>query len=540
MLTVGIYGIHNHGHIESSIENTHDHGISVIQKGKVLSMTQLERYTGEKHDNRLHEYIPELLLKINPQSEEMQIISANSFHGSEMSSLDGSFSIRPKIRPRIKDILTPSLCVYNDFQIPAWTICHEFAHIASCLPFVGEFQENSLLIHIDGGAYDSSSSVWHYESGTPRFLHSSWRDLKDMTNNFNSNPLIQAILGLNIDDHLSMPGKLMGYASHGIYSKEIYAWLIDNNWFLSYSGDSKSLLDEVNKFFRTNISKFDTRNELFMDIAATIQYSFEDSVVRYLRSWRNKTGADHLYYSGGAGLNILTNKRIELECGFKSVFIPPCTSDGGLALGAAAWKEYLDNGKLSLHSPYLDSLGAPNIKKPLISPKNVAGLIAKGKIIGLCIGAGEVGPRALTHRSIIARPDNYELKRYVSEVIKQREWYRPLAPVILLEVASKVLQENFLKSHLPKYMLGSFTVKPEYQNAFSGVIHADGTIRAQIIYPEDPQTEYIESILKELIKEFNILGLIQTSFNGKGEPLVQTIRHAENVGKRIGLDMVVS
>ena len=429
--------------------------------------------------------------------------------------------------------------MYDSDLIPAWTICHEFAHIAACLPFVGEFKENSLLVHIDGGAYDSASSVWQYESGSPDYLHSSWDDLKDMANNFNSSPLMQAILGLKKEDHLSMPGKLMGYASYGMSSDKIHDWLIDNNWFLSYSGDPESLLKEINLNFNTDFSNFDQHEKLFMDIAATIQSSFEDSVVNYLSSWREKTGSENLYYSGGAGLNILTNRRIETECGFKSVFIPPCTSEGGLALGAAAWKEYLDNGKLCLHSPYLDTFRSPENKTPSISPENAAKLISEGKIIGVCLGGGEAGPRALCHRSILARPDNIELRRHVSEVIKKREWYRPLAPVILSDVASMVLKEDFSQSFLPKYMLGSFTVKPEYQAAFSGVIHSDGTIRAQVVSPDDPQTDFIVSVLKELADKYNILGLIQTSFNSKGMPLVQTSNEAVEIGKKIGLDTVI-
>lgn len=540
MLTVGIYGIPDDGQKVSPDGNTHDHGVSVIKDGKVLSMTQLERYTQRKHDNRLPLYLPELLSKLIPKTEKMQIISANSFLDSKLVSADGTFSLIPETKPKIADILTPSVCLYDGKRIPAWTICHEFGHIAACLPFVGEFKENSLLVHIDGGAYDSASSVWQYESGSPNYLHSSWDDLKDMANNFNSSPLMQAILGLNKEDHLSMPGKLMGYASYGNSSDSIRDWLIDNNWFLSYSGDSDGILKEINLKYNKNFKDFDQHEQLFMDIAATIQSSFEDSVVNYLCSWRDKTGSENLYYSGGAGLNILTNQRIELECGFKSIFIPPCTSDGGLALGAAAWKEYVDNGKLSLHSPYLDTLQAPVDKNPLISPEYAAKLISEGKTLGLCLGGGEVGPRALCHRSILARPDNIELRRHVSEIIKKREWYRPLAPVILSDVASMIIKEDFSRSSLPKYMLGSFTVKPEYHTAFSGVIHADETIRAQIVYSNDPHTDFIVSLLKELVAKYNILGLIQTSFNSKGMPLVQTSSEALEVGEIIGLDVVIT
>ena len=87
---------------------------------------------------------------------------------------------------------------------------------ASCLPFIGSFEENSLLIHIDGGATDSASSAWIWESGKPTMIRASWDDLKDVVNNYNVNPLAQSILGLTMEDHLSMPGKLMEHLRYTV------------------------------------------------------------------------------------------------------------------------------------------------------------------------------------------------------------------------------------------------------------------------------------------------------------------------------------
>lgn len=396
------------------------------------------------------------------------------------------------------------------------------------------------MVHIDGGAYDSSSSVWFYDGDHVQCLHYDWNELKDYANNFNANPLVMAILGLGPKDHLSMPGKLMGYSSYGKPDDGIKDWLIQNHWFLDFKGNGKELLQAVNKEFNTSLKKWDAHEHICKDIAATIQAAFEDKVIEYMGKWAKATGAKSLYYSGGSALNIIANSRLEKAGIFEKVFIPPSVTDCGLALGAAAWLEYLDNGRVEKHSPFLDKFDVPSYSHGIqFDVGKVAEMLNEGKILGICIGAGEIGPRALGHRSIIARADDVELRKRISEVIKRREWYRPIAPVMMVEVAKKVLEESVEKNTLSRYMLGVYHVKPEYRDSLAGVIHADGTLRAQVVSSDDVENKLLYCILNRVFTKYGMTGLINTSFNKSGNPIIHYIEDVRDLATEMRLDRVI-
>ena len=526
---IGIYGIPDDGSRYSPLGNTHDHGVASVTERR-CEILELERYTRKKHDNGLPARIMEVLRLLSRADDELAVTSVSSFLGSGFDSEDKRFSIRP-VSMSVSDITKRTDCIIDGRNVEGSVMCQEFAHIASCLPFVGSFEENSMLVHIDGGATDSASSTWVGESARPRLIRASWEDLKDVVNNYNVNPLAQAILGLTMEDHLSMPGKLMGYASYGRANPELECWLKSNRWFLNTT-DKDELLCEVNSFFGSDIRSFDNRRQEFMDIAYAIQHGFEEAILGYLAEMKEKTGTEHLYYAGGAALNIDANSRIRKESGFRSLFIPPCTNDSGLCLGAAAWSYYCENGSVPLQGPYL-GLDCPDVRD---SVSGLAEELARGEVIGLVTGRSETGPRALGHRSILARADNVELRRKVSEAMKQREWYRPVAPVMLESVAESMLTDYSKDDRLVEYMLGTYHVRAEYLDKFSGVVHTNGTVRALVMKDEN---EPLFGILTELLSRYGIVALILTSFNVRGEPIVETVQDAENSGKALGLDRVV-
>ena len=273
-----------------------------------------------------------------------------------------------------------------------------------------------------------------------------------------------------------------------------------------------------------------------------MQLDFEKTVLDFLAEWKERTGAKRLYYSGGAALNIHANARIERELGFEQVFVPPNPGDCGLALGAAALLE--SQGKLCLQqsTPFLvsSSQREKSHAMPMVRfhVEQVAKLIANGKVVGTCLGAGETGPRALGHRSILARPDDPGLRMRISEVMKQREWYRPVAPMMLLEIARQVLENYPINSNLSQFMLGAWQLKSEYHPNFSGVVHADGTVRAQTVSSHWVELEPIRALLHALRQEYGLMGIINTSFNKRGEPIVQTKENAITTARALGLDAV--
>ena len=235
----------------------------------------------------------------------------------------------------------------------------------------------------------------------------------------------------------------------------------------------------------------------------------------------------------------MANTRIIESNLFKNVFIPPCTEDSGLALGAAAFAEWKKHGTVKTHSPYLNNWGIENYKTNDSSEtiRKVAELLAAGKIIGVCNGFGEAGPRALGNRSILARADSKKLARKISMEKKGREWYRPLAPVAL-EKNTRYFTGLDEIHPLSKFMLIDFSVLADRKKELAGAVHADGTARFQTIFKKQ-QNPFLFDLLNLLDEKHNIKALINTSFNGKGEPIVHTEEDALAAAQNMKLDGVV-
>jgi carbamoyltransferase len=542
VITIGLYGIRDttHGRLPTY---SHDHGLAVMRDGRVLTVVSLERWTGRKHDNRLEAFLPELLAELDLQ-DDVRFVSANGFVGDALVSTDGNFRLEPRGVVPIDATLVPARVSWypdglNRRAADGWAICHELAHVASLLPFVGRFEPNSLLVHIDGGASDSASSFWHWDGQAARLLSATWDQLKTPVNNFNVNPLVRAILGFRSEEHLAIPGKLMGYAGHGAPDTRILAWLEAHRFFLDGPEAPEALLASFNETFGTCWDRFDPREQTWRDVGATIQAHFEREVSRAILEWQRQTRARHLYYAGGAALNIPTNVLLERSGAFESVHIPPCTNDTGLALGAAAWLEYRERGEIESHGPFLGALGTSSRTPELADLDEVIHRLAAGQVIGVCNGAAEIGPRALGHRSILARADRLDVRRRVSEELKRREWYRPVAPVLLDHVAERVFGTDVAHSHLARFMLGAYRVRPEWCTRFAGVVHEDGTLRPQIVAAADLDQSWLVGLLDLAWREHGLPGLINTSFNGPGEPIVHRPDDALSVARRLGLDGVV-
>lgn len=526
MLTVGLYGIAD----ESARDRpavTHDHSLAVMRDGRVLDVTPLERVTRRKHDNRLGLHIA-ALLSAHSECGPVRFVSVNSFAGDQLASADGLFQIAPRAPVAISAAPVPAHVRWGRRSgaddVEGWVLCHEFAHLGSVLPFVGRFEAKSLLVHIDGGASASACSAWWWDGNEARLVEASWDLLKVPLNNFNVGPLGRLALGLGPDDHLAMPGKLMGLAGCGHVDTRLRSWLAEHRFFLGRDDD------EV----RTVLLARFGGSVPWADLAATIQFDFEDRIKAQILTWQRRTGARTLYYAGGAALNIPTNAALECSGRFDAVHVPPCANDTGLALGAAAWIEYRERGHVERHDAFLVNA---DLREPTLDALDeIAARLASGAVLGVCHGRAEVGPRALGHRSIMARPDDVSLRRRVSEHIKRREPYRPVAPVLLPALALRAFGADVARSQLAPYMLGAWPLRADWVQHFRGVVHDDGSLRAQVVGPADT---FLTGLLQRLWLSHGVAGLINTSFNGPGEPLVHTRADALACAARLGLDGVV-
>ena len=165
-------------------------------------------------------------------------------------------------------------------------------------------------------------------------------------------------------------------------------------------------------------------------------------------------------------------------------------------------------------------------------------MIFDGKVIGVVRGRFEWGPRALGGRSILADPRSKKMKDRVNAKIKFREAFRPFAPVTLYDKA--LLYYELEKSDLIKpleYMIAVVKVREKYRKNLGAITHVDGTARPQLIRRE------VNPFYYDLVKEFGnrsgIYTLLNTSFNLKGEPIVNTSLDAYKTFQKSGIDALV-
>lgn len=535
--TLAIYGIQDR--IDSDFPTyVHDHSICLMRNGRVEKMLQLERKTRNKRDNKLYLSIYELLKEQKLISiDDYDVVFVDNVVGRSFINKQGNIRFEAPLVSTISDTIEKGRCWWFEKEIDGYAINHELAHISSCLPFYGDFKENSLVVHFDGGASLSNFSTWRFINGKLSIINYSW-DLKYLSTLYNANALVFGIIGAKRYDQNSVPGKMMGMASFGSYSIEIECWLRKNDFFEDCWKSKRLFYEKANESFGWKNNRLDQRDPFLHDILATMQYIFTRDFFSKISELQNIYNADYLYYSGGSALNIVTNNKLVESNLFKQVFIPPCAEDSGLALGAAAYVETLKHGKLEYHSPYINNWGIENYQSDFSNDDicDIASALMSGQILGVCNGFGEIGPRALGNRSIIALANSKDLADKVSIEKKGREWYRPIAP-IMLERNLKYFT-GIGTSLLATYMLRDFDVLQDKRKEIEGVVHVNGSSRIQTVSSEK-ENPFVYLLLDYLEKEYGVKALINTSFNKRGEPIVHSEADAIASAKNLSLDGVI-
>ncbi|MFA9389251.1 MAG: carbamoyltransferase C-terminal domain-containing protein [Prolixibacteraceae bacterium] len=534
--TLGIYGIQDHFETDFP-QKVHDHNLALFNQGHVEKFLQLERVTRIRRDNKLHQQLTDLMKESRWVDAEMDVVFVDNMVGRSFISANGQIRFEaPLVKRLAKDWEEGRLWWFNR-EMKAYTLNHELAHIFSCLPFFGDFKENSLLIHFDGGASLSNFSAWIYRMGKIIPVEHHW-EMKHLTALYNANALSFGIMEAKIQDQNTVPNKLMGFAALGSYNENIEFWLRQNNWFEDAWGKRSIFFERAKADFNVELNSFDQHTTFLQDVVATIQEVFMRETLMKIDDVNTLSNCKNLYYTGGAALNIQTNSALIESNLFDHIYIPPCTEDSGLALGAAAYGEWKKDHSITRHSPFLNNWGL-NTQETLYSNETiheVAKLLTMGKVLGICNGYAEAGPRALGNRSILALPTK-ALARKVSTDHKKREWYHPSAPV-MLEKNTKYFTGLKTIHPLSQFMLLDFQVIPEKQNEIEGVIHANGTARIQTIFKKEEQA-FLFDLLKLLDEQFNIKALINSSFKEQGQALVHTSEEALFWADKMGLDALV-
>ena len=285
---------------------------------------------------------------------------------------------------------------------------------------------------------------------------------------------------------------MMGMAAYGDW-KKYYREV--NEYFPSYSNQKYN--------FHTGIYDWgmDISEQDKFDIAASVQMVYQQRLNDFMHMAYSITGKKNLVFMGGCALNSSANTLLWNI--FDMIWIMPNPGDAGSSLGAAA---ALYGKHINWKDPYLGyDLGG---KYPI---QEIVDGILKDGIVAVATGRAEYGPRALGNRSILADPRDPDIKDKVN-TIKQRELFRPFAPIVLAEHAHKWFDMDFESPYM------QYTVKCLQPEKIPSVVHADGTSRVQTVTKDQHYGLY--RVLNKFYLQTGVPVLLNTSLNIKGQPLL--------------------
>ena len=572
----------------------HDSAASLIVDGKIISAAQEERFTRKKHDSSFpRNAIQFCINESNIQLSDLDYIvfyekplikferlleTYISFAPKGFKSFLMAMPVWLKEKLYLKSVLKKELTNFDGVDksnLPDLLFSqHHLSHAASAF-FPSPFNKAAVLC-LDGVGEWSSSTVWIGEDNnlTPKWEIHFPHSLGLLYSAFTY------FTGFKVN---SGEYKLMGLAPYGepkyydlilenlIDLKEDGTFKLDMSYF-NYAVGLTMTSKRFNKLFNSEPRKpEEALTQHQMDIAASIQKVTEEVVIRLCKTIKKEFDVDYLCLAGGVALNCVANGKLLRSNIFKDIWIQPAAGDAGGALGAAqsVWYQYLNNSRTpdspdSMRGSYLGStFDDQAIKKVLDSydakyeiiqddqyENKVANILADGKVVGWMQGAMEFGPRALGSRSILGDPRNEEMQTTMNLKIKYRESFRPFAPIILDEEVNNFFEHEGSSP----YMLIVADIKKELRkelddkqkqlfgidklkiprSTLPAITHVDYSARLQTVHNDtNPK---MHKLLKEFKKVTDCPVLVNTSFNVRGEPIVNTPEDAYRCFMRTEMD----
>ena len=505
----------------------HNHSTTLIVDGEIKYAIEDERITKRKAAYSWFEPPIYSLTKIE-EITGIKLEDADKIMVSDPTILSG-FQ-----RGNYKKEYGPTIQRFKDRLISLgdkleW-VAHHDAHAYSTY-FTSGFTDKTLIITFDGGSWEKEyGGVWLAENGQINRVHRiNWLEQGSLANLwFHACPYF-GWTGTKDE------GKIMGMAGHGQYNEYLY------NSFkecIKYQGnlhfDWAENADRINFVYKhLELEGWFEGKQNRQDFAYNLQKYTEDIFMEYLKDVSKRYPEyKKLAVAGGLFANVKLNQTINESGLFEGMFICPAMGDSGVSFGAAIkgsiqsgdWKgvKKLENAFLGLaydpNSIFEYSKDLPVSSEPLDYSK-IGHLVHEGNIIGLFNGRFEFGPRALGSRSVIVRPTDAETHEVLNTRLERHE-IMPFAPFVMSEYANIVFDIP-QSEHAAEFMTMCYTVRPEWSNKIPAVVHkADNTGRPQIIYKD--KNPVFWNILNEYNRISGIPVMLNTSFNGHGEPIINS------------------
>jgi predicted NodU family carbamoyl transferase len=534
IITIGVHG---------GPRGSHEPGVSLIIDESLKFALQEERLNRTKNSIS---FFPTESLRILLNKFNLKISDVNNIAFAGETYKD--------MKMRWPDFIRHN---YGNYPGKFYAINHQLSHAAS--GFYSSGFEKALVISLDGVG-DRSCGVIAKASQKNGILPIIYFDKPHLQSLGFFWALITQLIGYN---SLEEAYKTMGLAVYGnpVFDlsnlinfnqvtglTEMAPWAIENK----YKYISKHPLERIYGISVESKLNFKRRlpnseiSQQHRDLAASAQLRLEEVTVNLVKYWQKKTKEKNLVLAGGVALNSKMCGELAKSGIFENLFVPQTPSDGGLAVGAAMLTQSKLLGKHNTKMQDTPYLGLDYSQSEVeIAVKHsgyrhirnnqniIAQLLVEDKVIAYFNGRSEHGPRALGARSILANPSRNCMKNIVNLKIKFRESYRPFAPV----VRDCDLEKYFIvpKTHINlTYMSYVLDAKPETLLVAPAIVHEDGTSRVQVISKHDHSQLY--ELLSILTEEYNIPILLNTSFNLRGEPNVESPSDAIRTFASSGLD----
>ncbi|MDD4156431.1 MAG: carbamoyltransferase C-terminal domain-containing protein [Candidatus Cloacimonetes bacterium] len=501
-----------------AIHTQHDANITISSDNEIVLVLELERVFRKRYfecSNNELEF-----------EREWKIVMDIATHFTQILEFD--FVITNWVIPSKLKILKKII------KAKGWLTCdHHLAHAA--LGYYDSNLKNPLILSFDGGGNDG---VFNFYSIIDNKISLLNRSLVNVGIAYRLLATLMPEVTHNEPQprggHLSLAGKLMGYSALGVVQQQWLGALTEYYKYFQYPMQALYSLSQAIDVDLEESTVLD--NTLARNLAASSQKALEIFTINEIENMLTQSSYDGIVLTGGAALNVINNTSIKDYFNLP-VYIPSAPNDCGISLGSILakfppkhyqYKAYLG---LPLHADLPDEIVAVGRKFTL---PEIAHLVVNcNAIIGVARDRAEVGPRALGNRSIICYPDSIQKKEIINDKIKFREWYRPLAPVIK-EDSAKLL---FGRDVISPFMSFAYPFSFDLQGKFPTVEHIDKTARLQTV--SSVQNKWLYDLLSEVeaISGFPIL--LNTSFNTKGKPLLNSTSEAIEILKSTDLTHVI-
>ncbi|MFM0324378.1 carbamoyltransferase family protein [Caballeronia glebae] len=409
----------------------------------------------------------------------------------------------------------------------AWhNVDHHLCHEASA--FLAAPFDDTAVLTMDGRGEGVTTSLGQFVDG-------EYTRIKQVELPHSLGLLYEAVTAYLGFLHSSDEYKVMALASFGRPAyvdqfREIVKYRRDG----SYTVDAPRLVER----FGPARERGGPLTQDHFDIAHSLQVVLEETALELAKWLHERTGLSNLAMAGGVALNCVMNARLRDRGPFDEIWVQPAAGDAGTALGAALWTDYRERAKAGDLSrkwrmdhaylgpafdddeieTFLKWTRAPYRKLTNIA-EETADILAQNRVIGWYQGRTEFGPRALGARSILASPVEASMQARLNE-IKDREDFRPVAPVVMEEHAA----DWFVDARVAPFMLFVFDVREEMKARIPAATHIDGTARVQTVNRSQHPLYY--DLLAAFKQRTGVPVLVNTSFNTRGEPMVNTPRDA--------------